>query len=638
MKAKRILWIVAVIMILSIFSISLGADKFYYGSLHVLVHGPEHIPWQRDSLKFNIGASFHINQSNIEWFADNSMRAIPENPEITSPTYWSRVSHYTLWEAEGLEGSYYKLSYNGGTLVNDPSASGGKAMRFTGPGTPGIIQWGPTYYQEPGDTADPIKYTAEFRLKYMLYTPLGPMAPGPPTPLCSIMVVDRGTILKDTVLYKSDFAFVVGYKTFKLEDYTVLAGNKIEFQIYWFGIPGALYIDYVKVYDENGEELMRGTHDQDIMDYVSQDWVHTTIPETGETVVYRWCLKDEPFSIDLFATNRYVDSLLREVSPERVGNQAFNHWWHDTLVNEYFLRRNPEEYTVDIYPTRWWGHDSSGVVFQQGVSRLTKWLNTSKNDAETRNRDLWVIIQTFLEGKEILAGESCCPGCSLYYEDRWYCSSWIRLPSPNEVRLQTFLALCYGADAILHFCYSSWIDCSTDTTRCYLMLALWDYMADSATGMWREIKNFTGPRVEALGPVFNQLTWQGACSDDSVGSFILRNGDSSYIDNIVPYNHYPPYVEVGFFTDASYYDYFVLVNRRCLSSEGDSFRVFIEKERGQELMVIDMYTSTPVAFSPICADDWEFTVYLEPGEGRLFSLIINGSPLTRWGEPCGPPL
>jgi len=45
--------------------------------------------------------------------------------------------------------------------------------------------------------------------------------------------------------------------------------------------------------------------------------VHTTLPN-GDTVVYRWYLKDEPQYIDAFEPARYIDSLLREVSSERV--------------------------------------------------------------------------------------------------------------------------------------------------------------------------------------------------------------------------------------------------------------------------------------------------------------------------------
>jgi hypothetical protein len=321
MKPRNILQIMAVMTSLLIFATSQGADKFYFGTYG----GIEHASILKDSLKFNIIEQYDVNDSNIDSLAGNSLRAIVHAVGDGSPTDWSVISHYTLWEAEGLQGSYYKLSYNGGTLVNDASASGGKAWKFSGPGEPGIIQWGPSYEQEPDLWGGPaINYTAEFCLKYSLYQPRGAMAPGPPTPICSIKVVDRGTVLKDSVLYISNFAGAAGYKTFPLE-YTVPAGNEIQFQIYWFGIAGALSIDYVKVYDLYGNQLMTDTTVANrIKDYVSQPWVHTTIPATGETVVYRWYMRDQPPSVDCFAPYAYIDNLLRQVSTERVGMQASN--------------------------------------------------------------------------------------------------------------------------------------------------------------------------------------------------------------------------------------------------------------------------------------------------------------------------
>jgi hypothetical protein len=331
MKPKLVFAVLAGLMICSIFSTSQGADKFYYGSYKAVELGPEHIPWQKDSLKFNIAQSFNIDASNIDSFAKYSMRAIPENDsEGISPCYWSKRSHYTLWEVEGLDGSYYKFTHAGwGTLVNDPSASGGKAWRFIGSGTPGIIQWGPSYEQEPVLGGNPISYTAEFRLKflYSLYQPRGAKAGEPPTPVpvCSIMVVDRGTVLKDSILYKSDFPINVSYKTFLLGPYTVPDSNGIEFQIYWFAIPEAndFRIDYVKVYDNFGDQLMRGLWNSAITTYVNQPWTKT-LNVDGDTVIYRWYMRDQPHSVDCFAPYAYIDTLLRQVSTERVGMQASN--------------------------------------------------------------------------------------------------------------------------------------------------------------------------------------------------------------------------------------------------------------------------------------------------------------------------
>ena len=619
MKTKWIFRIVAVIMILSIFSISQGADKFYFGSYA----GKEYPSILKDSLRFNIIKDYDLSPSDIDSLAACSLRAIVQDPAQNSPSRWSGISHYTLWEAEGFPGSYVNLQYNGGTLVDDPSASGGKAMKFTGPGTPDIIQEGPSYYQEDSLWGDAIKYTAEFRLKfhYSLYTPLGPLGPGPPptTKVCSLMVVDRETVLKDTVIYKSDFPSGGhgGYKTFELKDYTVPDGDTIDFQIYWFAPPEAknFYIDYVKVYDNFGDQLMSGLRDTAIMDYVSQDWTKTLNAE-GDTVIYRWYMRDEPPSIDFYMPTAHIDGLLKEVSQERVGFQAV--WWvADTVrFHEYLLRQEPTDICADIYPMYKFGKETTGVSYQQTWDdHFIEHLNFVKTQADSVNKDFWLVTQAYVPA-ETLSGD--CSFDTVVWDNTTWCLHH-RDPSRYEVRLQTFLGLCYGADAIMYFRYSWWINGNG-----YLLMGLYD-PENGPTNKWREIKNFTGPRMEKLGPVFNQLTWQGACSDDSVGSFTLRNGQPSYIRNIVPYNDYPPYVEVGFFTHNTENDsdYFMLVNRRCLSEEGDSFRVFLEENiEGKAFFVEDMYDSSRVGDIEYCDYNPEFTVYLRPGEGRLFKIRV----------------
>jgi hypothetical protein len=175
----------------------------------------------------------------------------------------------------------------------------------------------------------------------------------------------------------------------------------------------------------------------------------------------------------------------------------------------------------------------------------------------------------------------------------------------------------------MNFGYYTRNDSDKTEHRWVLVLGLYESLKDTPTDMWREIKDFRGPRMETLGPVFNQLDWQGACSDDSVGSFILRNLEPSYITNIVPQNHYPPYVEVGFFKDGDDH-YFMLVNRRCLSEEGDSFRVFLEKDTtGARFCVEDMYDGS-YTWIDYCDYNTDFTVYLRPGEGRLFKIWVSG--------------
>jgi hypothetical protein len=296
-----------------LFSTSQGSDKFYYGGFHVQgLYGK--CPELKDSLRFNIVHAMPLESTTIDSVGSASLQAIADQPQhINSPTYWGGISRYTKWEAEGFLGSRLGFTYHGGSLVSDSLASGGKARLFKPlDDQAGLIQEGPGYDQEPGAL-----YTAEFRIKSPLT--YEPRSGGPSPPICSLKVVGNGQLLAHKMVYKSDFWNFYGYKTFKINYYATQ--NPIEFQIYWYG-NRRLYIDYVKVSDANGQWLMSGGADSAIIAYVSQDWVKTTIPETGDTVVYRWYLKDEPWSIDHYEPYRYIDSLLKSVSEERAGFQA----------------------------------------------------------------------------------------------------------------------------------------------------------------------------------------------------------------------------------------------------------------------------------------------------------------------------
>jgi hypothetical protein len=610
MKAKLIMCILTVLIICWIFFISYGADRFYYGTSWV---DPERdFPLVADSLYFNIVRA-NADSATIDSFANYSLRALVSNPDDEySPYKWASQSHYTLWEAEGYPGSYYGFTYAGGSKVWDPYASGDTAMLFSvSEHDSGLIQTGPGYNQErKNPLGQDIEYTAEFQLKSPDYSP-------PHDTVCILMVVGKGGVLADSVIFSSQFTDSLLYEVFEIHYYATQ--DSIQFQIYWMG-NRTLYIDYVKAYDDNGWQLVdQGWHNQGIMDYVSEDWVHTTLAN-GDTVVYRWYLQNEPWYVDLLEPARYIDSLLREKSTERLGYQIVGGYSDETFIHEYFLRHDPEQYFVEIYPTQYWGLWYSGSDFQAGVDSFTMWLNNCKNQAEDYEKDFWVTIQTHFWGNEVADSLSCQYGPAFGYGEKWYCSKTLRAPTGNEVRLQTFMALCYGVDAISHFNYSSWID-DSNPSQWRLRLGLYDHIADTPTEMWYEIAHFSGPRVELLGPKFQELTWQGAGFYEDVSTIT-----GSFIDSLKPApgeSLLATYVEIGFFKDDADTDYFMLVNRQCLENEDQSVIAYLDSailDGGKMWYVIDQY-SQDTTFTGAINGSIPFTTHLEPGEGKLFKLV-----------------
>ena len=603
MKSIWVFRIWAVVMISLNFSISQGADKFYYGSYG----GKDYPSILKDSLRFNIVENIGINASNIQSLAACTLRAIVHAEGTDNPTDWAWNSHYTLWEAEGYPGSYYKLTYNGGSW-----ADGGKARYFDNlknpPDTAGFIQTGPGYYQERKDAnGHDIQYIAEFRLKSPLYFPSAKSGSSP-AKLCRLMVVGNGQVLGDSTVYGKEFNNTIGYKSYNVT--YKATQNPIEFKIYWYG-NRQLYIDYVKVYDRWGYDLIDNPNHaaaNNIKTYVSQAWVHTTIPGTNDTVVYRWYGRDEPPSIDLYTPHAYIDSLLGIVSQERVLFQAYGGYWNPEAVHDYMLRENPKDYCIDPCPTSMFGNNYTGSFYQEKWNTYIDWLNRSKIVADSLNKDFWVTIQAQIVASSKDSAVRNCTIPLIWFNQKQYCPQF-REPTSEELRLQTFLSLCYGADAILHYQYGF-----RDLGDSLMETGLYDglYGHDFKTYKWREIKNFIGPRVEKLGPIFNQLTWQGACFGDSVGGFNLRNGPHSYIDSVVGRQHDSTYVQVGFFEhiDTSY---FMLVNRKCLEGEDETLKVYFDIPNGPYLLR-DMYTEEP------STGGYPSLISLKPGEGRLFRI------------------
>jgi hypothetical protein len=597
-----------------------AAGTFHYGTSWVDPNREEtDFPFLRDSLGFNIVRAY-ANSCTIDSFAKYSLSAMVSNcDDEYSPFKRASHSHYIVWEPERYPESNYQLEYEGGTMVDDSHASGGKAMLFDPlrGDKPGTIQEGPWYPQQYLDGMHPIQYHARFRLKSPLSNPRKSRGGSYPDSLiCFLKVLgDSETLAKDTV-YCSDFQYYLGYKDFELT--YEASKNPIEYQIYWTG-NRLLYVDCVKVYDNNGWDLVEdSTHTapEQIQTYVDSAWVHTTFPSTDDTVVCRWYLQDEPWYIDVLEPARYIDSLLREVSPERVGYQIVNQYTDDVFVEEYFLRHDPQEYFVDIYPTRYWGLYFTGEEFQQGVDSFTTRLSLCKNRADEQEKDLWVTIQTNFWGDQVPDQSSCAFGPAYDYDGKWYCSPLLRPPTGNEVRLQTFLALCYGANSILHFNYGSFID-TGNPDLWKLRLGMYDHMADTTTEMWREIAHFSSPRAQVLGPVINELAWLGGCLHDTVGSFVLRDQEASYIDSIVGTDPESTCVQVGFFEDAEANRCFMLVNRRTLESQSDDVQVHFSLPDGPYLAT-DMYEDD-IPLGKFCG----FTpleVELQPGEGRLIKL------------------
>jgi len=122
--------------------------------------------------------------------------------------------------------------------------------------------------------------------------------------------------------------------------------------------------------------------------------------------------------------------------------------------------------------------------------------------------------------------------------------------------------------------------------------------------------------LDSLGDLLLDLTWVDEGRWDEVSTLA-----GSYITSITS-DRYPQdsvYVEVGLFED-DIYDYFMLVNRRCLSTETQTLTATLDDLiQGECYTIKDMYSGDEtVLFNE--SGTVNFTTTLGPGEGKLFKL------------------
>jgi hypothetical protein len=138
--------------------------------------------------------------------------------------------------------------------------------------------------------------------------------------------------------------------------------------------------------------------------------------------------------------------------------------------------------------------------------------------------------------------------------------------------------------------------------------------------------------IDSIGWLFvDTSSWQGAGQGDTVN---LIHG--SFISHLKSAEFTSPWIEVGFFKDTVNTNYFMLVNRRCLSTEAQNVTIYLDSAKiGNKKMwyVIDQY-SRDTTFTGAINGDIPFTTHLDPGEGKLFKLVslsysaFHGTALT----------
>jgi len=142
---------------------------------------------------------------------------------------------------------------------------------------------------------------------------------------------------------------------------------------------------------------------------------------------------------------------------------------------------------------------------------------------------------------------------------------------------------------------------------------------DSITNKWYEVQQLN-EILEIIGPDLLALNWESAfTSTDDVPS-------GSTVQDVAVSD-----VEIGdFIHNSTAENYFMLLNRRCESTDTRTFTVTLESSSNRRLIEDVLASRTPwdgapnrVAYRTLESGEDEIVVTLEPGEGRLFR-VTNG--------------
>ncbi|MHC1737657.1 MAG: hypothetical protein AB9882_06570 [Ignavibacteriaceae bacterium] len=220
-----------------------------------------------------------------------------------------------------------------------------------------------------------------------------------------------------------------------------------------------------------------------------------------------------------------------------------------------------------------------------------------------------------------------------------------RVPAYNEIIAQGWLAICYGAKGLMYYNIYTASPPGHKTNDGYYVYGLFDSgkpdtnssgdLIYSAAGPHLPNKNYYAVRelnsqIDAVSSELMQLTWtdgyslhkRSLLSDTYIASLI--SWESPGADGMIyPEPDEETYIELGLFKKTDQFDdedldYFVLVNRRCLTNEGR----FVEIEINKSSTEYRKWKLTDIAGRKTysISDKGKVTIYINPGSGKLFRL------------------
>ncbi len=431
------------------------------------------------------------------------------------------------------------------------------------------------------------------------------------------------------------------------------AVSHIDISVYWYDNVNT-WLDYVDVDDSTSLNLFAGAYDDTIRDDVNG------YLSGGYPLMQRLYLRDEPF-VPSFLPYHYVDAYLKNnIFGDALRGRGITEtfWAQNSIIFNRFLQEaRPCETIYESGPLI--DADIPSPSFRDAYYQdlIDDWQGVapyisdadyiSKMQTQFNN----VIDANFKVAAELTSSKSVQFWFSPHLDGSFHRSTgqyrWTqdpyhwRPPIAIELRALVNTALAYGAKAILAYPYTGNPE-QTDYELFYPGLvsqalspdglkhnhwsniesiSCWNnndpnslYSKNVYTGYsekWDELSALN-KRLGLIGPTLASIAWQGTKSwGMGLTAGTWANKISSVTTNISGEN---VYVETGHFTGANC-DYFYIVNRRTLASEGRNITVRLAFPSGS-WDVSDVASSN----AWVIPGTGSFTDSFAPGEGKLYKV------------------
>ncbi len=384
-----------------------------------------------------------------------------------------------------------------------------------------------------------------------------------------------GTLLRSRDVRKLEFHSPDTYQDFLLRYFVPPGGDRVRYQIEWSG-EGNLWVDEIRAHDTHGYRLFAGDFDRGIEnDLAAYDGDPVDPP-------WRFYLDDEPRWTEKDESVAYVNDIIK-ARTGKSGVVAFNRTRKDYM--QHFVGTvAPSEFLVDFYTFGLYvpepGQAGYAARLQGALDSYVTWYGRAREVAKEAGIPLWAVVQAH---------------------------DWplgLREPTPEEIRVQVYLALAHGVTGIYYFMYSSFVD--NDRTADIHGLVDENY---GITPKWTEVQSLNA-MLQELDDTLLRLTSDAVFPGDAPSAFVQGLSD-------------PADFHLGAFTHDDSSRYLMVVNRRCRPSDpprwvditlkpsqlnGPDYSYLVEDIRSGEMVA----TSNGLSAS--------FSAYLDPGEGRLYRL------------------